>query len=91
MMHTGLPRTLAVQKRGVMQRLRISVRRWLQSGRNALADAVYVATSQEGQTTAEYALVILGAAAIGTLLITWATKSHAVGKLFDEVVGKILP
>ena len=44
-----------------------------------------------GQTTAEYALVILGAAAIGTLLITWATSSHAVGKLFDEVVGKILP
>jgi hypothetical protein len=46
---------------------------------------------EAGQTTAEYALVILGAAAIGTLLITWATKSHAVGKLFDEVVGKILP
>lgn len=44
-----------------------------------------------GQTTAEYALVILGAAAIGTLLIAWATKSHAVGKLFDEVIGKILP
>jgi hypothetical protein len=44
-----------------------------------------------GQTTAEYALVILGAAAIGTLLIAWATNSHAVGKLFDEVVGKILP
>ena len=46
---------------------------------------------EEGQTTAEYALVILGAAAVGTLLIAWATKSHAIGKLFDEVVGKILP
>jgi hypothetical protein len=44
-----------------------------------------------GQTTAEYALVILGAAAIGALLIAWATKSHAVGKLFDEVVERILP
>jgi hypothetical protein len=44
-----------------------------------------------GQTTAEYALVILGAAAVGTLLIAWATNSHAIGKLFDEVVGKILP
>lgn len=43
-----------------------------------------------GQTTAEYALVILGAAALATLLITWATKSHAIGKLFDTVVGKIL-
>jgi len=44
-----------------------------------------------GQTTAEYALVILGAAAIGALLIAWATKSHAVGKLFDEVIEKVLP
>jgi hypothetical protein len=48
-------------------------------------------TEASGQTTAEYALVILGAAAVGTLLIAWATKSHAVGKLFDEVLGKILP
>ncbi len=43
-----------------------------------------------GQTTAEYALVILGAAAVATLLITWAGKSHAIGKLFDEVIGKVL-
>jgi len=46
---------------------------------------------EEGQTTAEYALVILGAAAVATLLITWATQSHAIGKLFDEVIGKVLP
>lgn len=46
---------------------------------------------EAGQTTAEYALVILGAAAVATLLITWATRSHAIGKLFDEVVGKVLP
>ncbi len=45
---------------------------------------------EAGQTTAEYALVILGAAALATLLITWATRSHAVGKLFDEVIGKVL-
>jgi len=44
-----------------------------------------------GQTTAEYALVILGAATVATLLITWATQSHAVSGLFDKVVGKILP
>ena len=53
-------------------------------------DAVAV-VSEVGQTTAEYALVILGAAAIGTLVLTWATKSHVIGKLFDTVVGKILP
>ena len=44
-----------------------------------------------GQTTAEYALVILGAAAVATVLITWATKSSAVTQLFDSVVSKILP
>lgn len=47
--------------------------------------------AEAGQTTAEYALVILGAAALGTLLISWATKSHAITKLFDTVIGRILP
>ncbi len=47
--------------------------------------------SEAGQTTAEYTLVILGAAAIGTLVITWATKSHTIAKLFDVVISKILP
>ena len=44
-----------------------------------------------GQSTAEYALVILGAVAIATLLITWATGSHAISKLFDTVISKVLP
>jgi Protein of unknown function (DUF4244) len=44
-----------------------------------------------GQTTAEYALVIMGAAAVATLLLTWATKSHAIGSLFDKIIGKVLP
>jgi hypothetical protein len=47
--------------------------------------------SEIGQTTAEYALVILGAAAVATVLITWATQSDAVTNLFDSVVSKILP
>jgi hypothetical protein len=55
------------------------------------AAAARALAREAGQTTAEYALVILGAAALGTLLITWASKSHAIGKLFDTVVGKILP
>jgi hypothetical protein len=52
---------------------------------------VRVLRAEVGQTTAEYALVILAAAAIGALLIAWATKSHAIGKLFDEVIEKVLP
>jgi len=54
------------------------------------SSAVRSTTSELGQTTAEYALVILGAAALATLLITWATKSHAITKLFDTVIGKVL-
>ena len=54
-------------------------------------DRLRSTVTEAGQTTAEYALVILGAAAIGTLVLTWATKSHVIGKLFDTVVGKILP
>jgi hypothetical protein len=46
---------------------------------------------EEGQSTVEYALVILGASALATLLINWATGSHAVSKLFDTVIGKVLP
>ena len=49
------------------------------------------AASEAGQSTAEYALVILGAVAIATLLITWATGSHAISQLFDSVIEKILP
>lgn len=54
-------------------------------------ERVTTVVTEAGQTTAEYALVILGAAAIGTLVLTWATKSHVIGKLFDTVVSKILP
>lgn len=57
----------------------------------SMATSVRDAATEAGQTTAEYTLVILGAAAIGTLVITWATKSHTIGKLFDTVIGKILP
>ena len=44
---------------------------------------------ESGQTTAEYALVILGAAAVAGLLIAWAANSHAIGKLFDVIIGKV--
>ena len=50
-----------------------------------------LSANSAGQTTAEYALVILGAVAIATLLITWATGSHAISKLFDTVISKVLP
>jgi hypothetical protein len=42
-----------------------------------------------GQTTVEYALVILGAAAIAGLLIAWA-KGGAIGQLVDKVISGLL-
>ncbi len=50
-----------------------------------------ITAGEAGQSTAEYALVILGAVAIATLLITWATGSHAISQLFDTVISKVLP
>jgi hypothetical protein len=50
-----------------------------------------LSASESGQSTAEYALVILGACALATLLISWATGSHAISKLFDSVIEKVLP
>ena len=43
-----------------------------------------------GQTTAEYALVMLGAAAIAALIVTWASKSDVVGKLFNFALSKVM-
>ncbi len=45
---------------------------------------------QRGQATAEYALVLLGVAAIALLVAAWATKSGKIGQLFDAVIGKLI-
>jgi Flp pilus assembly pilin Flp len=44
----------------------------------------------DGQTTAEYALVILAAAALASLVIAWATKTDAINRLFDTVLNRVL-
>jgi hypothetical protein len=46
--------------------------------------------SGAGQATAEYALVLLGAAAIALLLAAWAARSGAIGRLFDAVVDQLI-
>ena len=57
---------------------------------NHLTDAVARASDDErGQASAEYALVLLGAAAVALLIVAWATKSDLVGKLFDAVMNAI--
>lgn len=45
---------------------------------------------ERGQATAEYALVLLGAAALAGLLVAWATKSDVVDRLLNSIFSKIL-
>jgi len=43
-----------------------------------------------GQSTAEYALVLLGAAGVALLLVAWATKTDKVTKLLNSVIDRVL-
>jgi predicted anti-sigma-YlaC factor YlaD len=46
-----------------------------------------------GQATTEYALVMLGAAAVALLVVTWATAGGGagrIGRLFDRVIDAVL-
>lgn len=45
---------------------------------------------QTGQSTVEYALILLGAAAIALVVVAWVTRTDLIGRLFDTVVGRIL-
>ena len=48
------------------------------------------ARDDRGQSTAEYALVLLGAAAVALLLVAWATKTGKVTDLLDGVLDAVL-
>jgi hypothetical protein len=43
-----------------------------------------------GQATVEYALVLLGAAALALLVASWAAKTDAIGKLMNFVLGHVM-
>jgi Flp pilus assembly pilin Flp len=45
---------------------------------------------EEGQTTAEYALVILAAAAIAVVLIAWARSSGKLPAFFDTIIDTVI-
>ena len=42
-----------------------------------------------GQATAEYALVVLGAATVAMMLIAWATSTGRISSLLNKVVNSI--
>ncbi len=45
--------------------------------------------AETGQTTAEYALVILAAAAVAIVLIAWARSSGKLPAFFDKIIDDI--
>jgi Flp pilus assembly pilin Flp len=47
------------------------------------------AGDERGQTTAEYALVILAAAAIAIVLIAWARSSGKLPAFFDHIIDQL--
>jgi hypothetical protein len=46
--------------------------------------------SERGQSTAEYALVILAAAAIALVLLAWARSSGKLPAFFDSIIDRIV-
>ncbi len=44
---------------------------------------------ERGQATAEYALVILGAAAMALLVVAWAANTSKVSTLLNKVVDAV--
>ena len=58
------------------------VLRWYVRARVRLMEEV-------GQTTAEYALVILAAAAVAVVLITWARSSGKLPAFFDDIIDQV--
>jgi Flp pilus assembly pilin Flp len=59
---------------------RVRMPRWLGAFRSR----------EEGQTTAEYALVLLAAAAVAFVLIAWAESSGKLPAFFDSIIDAIM-
>ena len=55
-----------------------------------LADRRRASRRDGGQSTAEYALVLLGAATVAVVFIAWAGKSSRIEKLFNAVLDSVI-
>ena len=73
-----------------MLRLFVACRNGLAAGVARFVTSARVAVSREGgQTTAEYALVILAAAAVAIVLIAWARSSGKLPAFFDKIIDQV--
>lgn len=52
--------------------------------------ATRVARSEKGQASAEYALVMLGAAAVALIFGKWATGNDTLKRLFSTLLERIM-
>lgn len=68
--------------------LRLLVR--AQMGVESLGHRLRRMTPDDGQTTTEYALVTLGAAAVALLVTAWAGRTGKIGDLLDAVVDRVI-
>jgi Flp pilus assembly pilin Flp len=55
-----------------------------------IEDRVEQVRDDRGQSTAEYALLLLGAATIALIVVTWATSTGKIAELFDSVIDSII-
>jgi Flp pilus assembly pilin Flp len=66
---------------------------WYVRARSLVADlwvrVLARARYEAGQTTAEYALVILAAAAVAVVLIAWARSSGKLPAFFDNIIDQV--
>jgi hypothetical protein len=58
--------------------------------RRSLTLADRIRSGQAGQATAEYALVMLAAAALAGLLLAWATSTDGIGRLMNAVLDSLI-
>ena len=56
---------------------------------NTICRRTTLQLNELGQSTAEYALVILGAAAVALLLITWASSTGSITNLFESIISRV--
>ncbi len=69
----------------------LTISAWAQSLAARLVFAVRSRRlDQRGQASAEYALVLLGVAAIALLVTAWAVRTNRVGRLLDAVMDQLL-
>lgn len=75
-----------------MLQIYVGLRSWLWAAGRGLSASVRPAGGfrrEEGQTTAEYALVILAAAAVAIVLIAWARSSGKLPDFFNKIIDEI--